>query len=96
MVSALNSPKSPWYLKPRNAELKRSVVNVDTMQQKKVCQDSFMFQNDETSSMENSNPPTGAPKADDTPAATPADIKFLLTAVKYKNLKTVISSKFKF
>ena len=37
-----------------------------------------MFQNEETSSMLNSRPPTGAPKAEDTPAATPADIKFLL------------------
>ena len=30
----------------------------------------------ETSSIENNKPPTGEPKADDTPAAAPADIKF--------------------
>ena len=30
----------------------------------------------DTSSIENNNPPTGEPKADETPAAAPADIKF--------------------
>lgn len=48
------------------------------MQQKNVCQDSFMFQNEETSSIENKRPPTGEPKAEATPAAAPADMKFLL------------------
>jgi len=48
------------------------------MQQKKVCQDSFIFQNEDTSSMEKSSPPTGAPKADETPAAAPADMKLRL------------------
>ena len=31
----------------------------------------------ETSSIENRRPPTGAPKAEETPAAAPAEIKFL-------------------
>lgn len=37
-----------------------------------------MFQNDETSSIENRSPPTGAPKAEETPAAAPAEIKLRL------------------
>lgn len=60
------------------AEFKTSVVNVEIMQQKNVCQESFMFQNEETSSIENKRPPTGEPKAEATPAAAPADMKFLL------------------
>lgn len=52
------------------------------MQQKKVCQDNFIFQNEETSSIENNRPPTGEPNADATPAAAPADIKFLLQIIK--------------
>ena len=55
-----------------------TVVNVDTMQAKNVCQDSFMFQNEDTSSIENNKPPTGAPKADATPAAAPAEMKLRL------------------
>ena len=57
------------------------MVKVETMQQKKVCQDNFRFQNDDTSSMLNNRPPTGAPNAEDTPAATPAEIKFLLEVI---------------
>lgn len=52
------------------------VVNAAIIEQKKTCHVSLFDQNDDTSSMEKSNPPTGAPKADDTPAAAPADIKF--------------------
>ena len=58
------------------------MVNVATMQQKKVCQDNFKFQNEDTSSMLNKRPPTGAPNAEDTPAATPAEIKFLLKIIQ--------------
>ena len=79
LLSVLNNPKFPLYSNPSNAELKRSVVKVETMLQKNVCIESFMFQNEETSSMENKRPPTGAPKADDTPAATPADTKLRLS-----------------
>ena len=74
----LNSPKLPVYSKSMKAELNKSVVNVDTIQQKKICHDRVTVQNDETSSIENNNPPTGAPKADATPAAAPAEMKFLL------------------
>ena len=66
------------YSKSVNAELKRSVVNVATIQQKKICQASVTVQNEHTSSIENNRPPTGAPNADATPAAAPAEIKFLL------------------
>ena len=60
------------------------------MQQKNICHDKVVVQNEDTSSMENNNPPTGAPKADDTPAAAPADMKFLLQKIKYTILfKTV-------
>ena len=76
--SALNKPKSPLYLKPVKAELNRSVVNVETIAQKKICQESFMFQKLDTSSMENSKPPTGAPNAEATPAAAPALMKLRL------------------
>lgn len=48
------------------------------MVQKKICQDNFMFQNDETSSIANSKPPTGAPKAEATPAPAPAEMKLRL------------------
>jgi hypothetical protein len=63
------------------AELNKSVVNVDTIQQKKICHDKVTVQNDDTSSIENNNPPTGAPKAEATPAAAPADTKFLLEKI---------------
>ena len=59
-------------------ELKRSAVNVDNMQQKKIIQPNFMLQKDDTSSMAKSSPPTGAPKAAATPAAAPAVVKFRL------------------
>ena len=72
------------YENPLNAELNKSVVNVATMQQKNICQDNVVVQNEDTSSIENNNPPTGAPKADDTPAAAPAEIKFLLKINKNK------------
>ena len=65
-------------MNPSNAELNRSVVNVDTIQQKNTCQESFMLQNDETSSIANSRPPTGAPNAEATPAAAPAEMKLRL------------------
>ena len=61
------------------------VVNVDTMAQKKICHESFMFQNEDTSSMENNRPPTGAPNAEATPAAAPALIKLRL---KYTHIHT--------
>ena len=77
-LSVLNMPKSPWYLKLSNAELNRSVVKVDTMAQKKICQANFRSQKDETSSMENRRPPTGAPKAEAIPAAAPALMKLRL------------------
>lgn len=48
------------------------------MQAKNVCHDNFMFQNDDTSSIENNSPPTGAPKAEATPAAAPAEMKLRL------------------
>ena len=57
-------------------ELKRSAVNVDNMQQKKIIQPNFMLQKEDTSSMAKSSPPTGAPKAAATPAAAPAVVKF--------------------
>lgn len=37
-----------------------------------------MFQKEDTSSIENNSPPTGAPKADATPAAAPAEMKLRL------------------
>ena len=57
----------PVYLNPEKAELKRSVVKALTMLQKKICQDIFMFQKDDTSSIAKRSPPTGAPNADDIP-----------------------------
>jgi len=51
---------------------------VDTIHAKNVCHDNFMFQNEDTSSIENSRPPTGAPKAEATPAAAPAEMKLRL------------------
>ena len=77
-LSVLNAPNCPVYVKPSKAELKRSVVKVEIMQQKKICQDKVVVQNDDTSSIENSRPPTGAPNAEETPAAAPAEMKFLL------------------
>lgn len=80
--SAWNWPNWPVYLKAAKAELKRSVVTVATMAQKNICQESSWFQKEDTSSMENSRPPTGAPNADATPAAAPALMKFLLDKLK--------------
>ena len=53
-------------------------MKVDNIAQKNICQESFMFQNEETSSIENRSPPTGAPNAEATPAAAPALIKLRL------------------
>ena len=50
------------------------------MQQKKTCQESLFFQKDETSSIANRRPPTGAPNAEAIPAAAPAEIKFRLSS----------------
>ena len=69
------------YMKPVKAELNKSVVNVDTIAQKKICHESFMFQKLDTSSMENKRPPTGAPNADATPAAAPALMKLRLIRI---------------
>jgi len=56
------------------------------MQQKKTCQESLFFQNEDTSSMANNKPPTGAPNAEAIPAAAPAEIKFLLSS-EFLNLE---------
>lgn len=50
--------------------------------------DSLFFQNDDTSSIAKSNPPTGAPKADAIPAAAPAEIKFRRSS-ELRNLKII-------
>ena len=86
MNFGLNKPKSPLYLNPWKAEFSKSVVNVATMQQKKTCHESLFFQNDDTSSMANSSPPTGAPNAEAMPAAAPAEMKFLLSS-EFRNLE---------
>uniref|UniRef100_A0A0K2SV93 Uncharacterized protein n=1 Tax=Lepeophtheirus salmonis TaxID=72036 RepID=A0A0K2SV93_LEPSM len=82
----LNSPKSFLYLKPWKEELRRSVVKVAVMQQKNTCHESLFFQKEDTSSIANKSPPTGAPKADAIPAAAPADMKFLLSS-EFLNLE---------
>ncbi len=68
------------------------MVNVLTMQQKKTCQLSLRLQCEETSSMAKSSPPTGAPKADATPAAAPALIKSRLSW-ELRNLSKIDSLK---
>ena len=73
-----NKPNTCFSLNDSMDELKRSAVNVDNMQQKKIIQPNFMLQKDDTSSMAKSSPPTGAPKAAATPAAAPAVVKFRL------------------
>ena len=55
-----------------------TVVKVATIVQKNICQDNFKFQKEETSSIANNKPPTGAPKAEATPAPAPAEIKLRL------------------
>mmetsp|Transcript_5083 Transcript_5083/g.11089 ORF Transcript_5083/g.11089 Transcript_5083/m.11089 type:complete len:302 (-) Transcript_5083:434-1339(-) len=60
-------------------ELKKSAVNTLIMHAKKICQESFWFQKDATSSKQKRRPPTGAPKAAATPAATPAVMKSRLS-----------------
>lgn len=55
-----------------------TVVSVVTMVQKKIGPDSFISHDDETFSIANKRPPTGAPKAEATPAPTPAEIKLRL------------------
>lgn len=57
------------------------MVKVETIAQKNICHMSFKLQNEETSSMENSNPPIGAPKAEATPAAAPALTKLRLQII---------------
>ena len=85
----LNWPKLPVYLNPENAELNKSVVKVETMQQKKICQDKVVVQKEDTSSIEKRRPPTGAPKADATPAAAPADTKLRLKDYKQNSCSQI-------
>ena len=62
-------------------------MKVEVIAQKNICQESFKFQKDETSSMEKRRPPTGAPNAEATPAAAPALMKLRLKLkVKLKEL----------
>ena len=61
-------------------------MKVATIQQKNTCQESLFFQKDETSSIANRSPPTGAPNAEAMPAAAPAEIKFLLSS-EFLNLE---------
>lgn len=68
----MKRPNCPVKRKAWNELLMSSVVMVDSMQQKKVSHASRWDQNDEISSSTNSSPPTGALKADATPAAAPA------------------------
>ena len=77
-LSVLKRPNMPSKWKSWNEELKRSQVNVAIMQQKNVIQPSFRLQNDDTSSMANNSPPTGAANAAETPAAAPAVVKLRL------------------
>lgn len=76
--SGSKSPKLALKWKASKDELTMSAVNVANIQQKKIIQPSFIVQNDETSSMANRSPPTGAPKAAATPAAAPAVVKLRL------------------
>lgn len=57
------------------------MVAVDTIQQKNVIQLCFILQNEATSSIANNKPPTGDPKAAETPAPTPAFIKSRLDLI---------------
>ena len=50
------------------------------------------FQKDETSSIANKRPPMGAPNAEETPAATPAEIKSRLSLKLRKCLKNGIEN----
>ena len=77
-LSVWKRPKLPTGRKASKDELKMSAVKVASMQQKKIIQPSFNVQKDDTSSMANSRPPTGAPNAAATPAAAPAVVKFRL------------------
>jgi len=77
-LSVLNRPNMPSKWNSWNDELKRSQVNVAIMQQKNVIQPSLRLQNEDTSSMANSRPPTGAANAAETPAAAPAVVKLRL------------------
>jgi hypothetical protein len=58
--------------------LKIFVVKAAIIEQKNTCHVSRLDQKLETSSIEKRSPPTGAPKALETPAAAPAEMKFRL------------------
>ena len=88
-LSVSNRPKTPLNLNELNEELNRSAVKVASMQQKKIIQPNFMLQKEDTSSMANSSPPTGAPNAAATPAAAPAVVKFRLR--KLRGSQTLIN-----
>lgn len=86
----LNWPNAPVNLNPAKAELNKSVVKVEIMQQKNICHDKVVVQNEDTSSIENRRPPTGEPKAEATPAAAPADIKLRLKNYRTQKFKKKI------
>ena len=67
----ISLPKSPF-----SKEMESVVGYIDVWCS--TCQDSFRFQKDDTSSMAKRSPPTGAPKAAETPAAAPAVMKLRL------------------
>ena len=62
------------------------MVKVAVIQQKNTCHDNLFFQKDDTSSMANRSPPTGAPNADAIPAAAQALMKFLRSS-EFRNLE---------
>ena len=57
------------------------MVKVAVIQQKNTCHDRVFFQKDETSSMANRRPPTGAPKAEAIPAKKNPNFK----STRFKN-----------
>lgn len=78
-VSPWKEPMLPWNLYPEKPDWRKLMVTTETMEQKNVCQPRVWFQKEDTSSIANRRPPTGAPNAALTPAAAPAEIKSRLS-----------------
>ena len=84
ILPVINMPMTPVNLNRAKHDLRRSVVTVAIVAQKKICQANFTFQNDDSSSMQKRRAPTGALNAAATPAAAPALMKLRLQWSKAK------------
>lgn len=91
----MRRPNCPVKVKALNALAMSSVEMVESMQLKKVSHARWWDQKLEISSRTKSSPPMGAPKAEATPAAAPAEMKLRRSYMLRKRLKGAVIQPFR-